>query len=136
MAKKWRKEQSDPSGDGNPPKRKISKAEAVGVVQEVLLSELKLHGEGTIELVHKKCDFPKEAGHLIGIAVNALCRAKKSFALISVIHGDGRHTGDSSAFGVWHKPPRLSSGTTANRPGLGFLSNRQAGRPATTKATT
>ena len=99
MAKKLRKEQSDPSGDGNPPKRTVSKAETVHVVQEVLLSELKLHGEGTIELVHKKCLFPKEAGHLIGIAVNALCRAQK------IVRVDLRHSQRWQAHGrfvsVW-----------------------------------
>lgn len=99
MAKKLRKEQSDSSDESNPPKREVSKAETVRVVQEVMLYELKLHGEGTIEMVHKKCLFPKEAGHLIGIAVNALCRAKK------IVRVDLRHSKRWQAHGrfvsVW-----------------------------------
>ena len=99
MAKKRGKDQSDSGGGQDPPKRKVPKTETVRVVQEVLLAELKLHQEGTIELVHKKCEVRKEAGHLIGIAVNALSRAGK------IVRVDLRHSRRWQAHGrfvsVW-----------------------------------
>ena len=86
------------SSGGNPP-RKIAKSQTVPVVQSVLLSELKKAGQGTIELVHAKCVFEKEAGHLIGIAVNALARSKH------ILRVDLRHSLRRQAHGrfvsVW-----------------------------------
>lgn len=97
MAKKLTKKQAASSDDGD--KRKVSKWETIRVVQEVLVQELKKHGEGTIELVHRKCLFPKEAGHLIGIAVNALAKAEV------IVRVDLRHSKRWQAHGrfvsVW-----------------------------------
>ncbi|HQX50641.1 MAG TPA: hypothetical protein PLY87_16750 [Planctomycetaceae bacterium] len=75
MAKKRPRRQGESSG--GIPRRKIPKAQTFATVQEVLLAELKTHGKGTIELVHNKCEFEKCAGHLIGIAVNALSKEKR-----------------------------------------------------------
>ena len=99
MAKKRGKGKSDSSDDEDPPRRRVPKSQTIRVVQEVLLSELRLHGEGTIELVHKKCVFEKGAGHLIGIAVNVLAQSGK------IVRVDLRHSNRSQAHGrfvsVW-----------------------------------
>ena len=75
MTRKRPRRQGESSG--GIPRRKIPKAHTFATVQEVLLAELKIHGQGTIELVHHKCEFEKCAGHLIGIAVNALAKQKR-----------------------------------------------------------
>ncbi|MBL8815484.1 MAG: hypothetical protein JNL58_05610 [Planctomyces sp.] len=97
MAKPLLKRNAVSSDDSN--KRKVSKSDTIRVVQEVLLEELKKHGEGTIELVHRRCMFPKDAGHLIGIAVNGLAKAGH------IVRVDLRHSKRSQAHGrfvsVW-----------------------------------
>lgn len=97
MAKKRQGRQGDSAG-GNP-RRKIPKAQTYAVVQEVLLSELKIHGQGTIELVHSKCEFEKSAGQLIGIAVNSLAKSER------IVRVDLRHSKRQQAHGrfvsVW-----------------------------------
>ena len=71
----------------------IPKAQTYATVQEVLLAELKIHGKGTIELVHKKCEFEKCAGHLIGIAVNVLAQQKR------ILRPDLQHSNRQQAHG-------------------------------------
>ena len=75
MTQKRSRRQGESSG--GIPRRKIPKAQTFATVQEVLLAELKTYGQGTIELVHNKCEFEKRAGHLIGIAVNALAKQRR-----------------------------------------------------------
>lgn len=99
MTKERRKGKSKCSDGEDPSKRKVPKGQTIRVVQEVLLAELRLHGEGTIELVHKRCVFEKGAGHLIGIAVNVLAQAGK------IVRVDLRHSNRWQAHGrfvsVW-----------------------------------
>jgi hypothetical protein len=103
MAKRRRKEQAESSGERSPPLKSIPRAATVRVVQQVLLAELRIHKQGTIELVHRKCLFEKDAGHLIGIAVNALARAGK------IIRVELRHSQRRQAHGRFVSVWRLAA---------------------------